>query len=58
MGTVDKSVNTRDHSWMTIGKLIRERRKAAGHSLRALGSRVDVDPSYLSRVETDRKSVV
>ena len=39
---------------MTIGKLIRERRRAAGHSLRALASLVDVDPSYLSRVETGK----
>ena len=39
---------------MTIGKLIRERRKAAGHSLRALAALVDVHPSYLSRVETGK----
>ena len=38
---------------MKTGELIRARRLAAGHSLRAFAKLIDVDPAYLSRVERD-----
>ena len=36
---------------MKVGTFIRTRRLVMGHSLRALATRVGVDPAYLSRVE-------
>lgn len=40
---------------MTLGSTIRQLRLAAGLSQRSLAERLDVNPSYLSHLEADRR---
>ena len=39
----------------TFGSFIRDRRMALGVSLRALASRLELSPVYMSNIETDRR---
>lgn len=41
---------------MTLGTEIRSAREAAGLTLRALARRIEISPSYLCDIETDRRA--